>query len=174
MQTQPFSAREWLKANWFFLAAAFVVLGDFSAMHHIAASRPRLLEAALLGDFVVVLPCLYGVCYRSRGKKAWVRALALACLGIWAVSKLLPQDAQPLVVHLGPFRYLGMAVLALLEAQVVLAVYRAVFRGASVEQAAKTLQEKTDMPAWVARLAALEAAFWRRVASAIAKFFRTK
>lgn len=172
MPAHQFQTQAWLRSNWFFLAAAFVVLGDLNARSFIASAR--LLEATLLGDLAVVVPGLYFACYRRNGKKAVIRSLALVCLGIWAAAKLVPPESQHYISYLWPFRYAGMAALVILEAKVLFAAYRSVFKGATVEQATAELQEKTEMPAWVARLAALEANFWRRVIAAISRAFRGK
>ncbi|CAN5825342.1 hypothetical protein BH11PSE8_BH11PSE8_35000 [soil metagenome] len=174
MHIQSVRVAEWAKGNWFFIAAALLVLCDLSAMSHVAASSPKLLEAAILADFAVVVPCLYLICYRRKGKKALFRAVWLACLGIWAASKLIPAETQHWVTYLWPLRYAGLAALFLLEAKVLMTVYRALFGGATVEQASAVLQERADMPAWLARWVVLEAAFWRRVVGVLAKIFRVK
>jgi hypothetical protein len=51
-------------------------------------------------------------------------------------------------------------VIVLIEFRVMLAAYRAVFAGASREEAAATLERQSGMPAWAAKLAAAEASLW--------------
>lgn len=121
----------------------------------------RLVEAGLLFDLVVVIPCLYWACYRSRGRRAAVRAAAFACLGIWVALKLVPEAERDLLNYVAPLRYVGLAALVWLELVVVVALYRAVFKGGTVEHAAA--QAPPEMPPWVAKLLAMEAAFWLRV-----------
>lgn len=152
---------DWIKGNWFIVAASLVVASDIVALRTPNWASPRLLEFGLLSDLAIVVPGLYVACYRRKGKPALLRAVALACLGFWSVSKLLPESGQFLVPTLWPVRYAALAVLALVEIKVMLAMYRSVFGGASRQEAAASLQAQTGMPAWAARLAAAEAAFWR-------------
>ena len=149
-----------LKAHWFLLAAALVVGTDLVVLWLPNGAAPRLLEAGLLGDLSLVVPGLYIACYWRRGKAAVMRAVALAALGFWAASKLLPESGQFLIPELWPLRYVALAVLFIIEVKVVLAVYRAAFGGASRQDMANRLQSQAGMPAWAARLAAAEAAFW--------------
>lgn len=151
------------KTQGFLLAAALLIGLDLYALRTPGWASPRLLEIGILLDFAIVLPGLYIACYWRRGKPALMRAVALAALGFWAASKLLPESGQFLIPSLWPVRYLALAVLVLVELKVMLAVYRAVFGGTSREEAARRLQTDAGMPAWAARLAAAEAAFWRAV-----------
>jgi len=78
--------------------------------------RPaRPLEVGVILDLAVLVPVLYGICYRRRGRAAWVRAAALACLGIWLAGRVIPAAHHELLDHLSPLRYAGMAVLSLVE-----------------------------------------------------------
>jgi hypothetical protein len=153
----------WLKANWFFLAAALIVATDMVALRTPNWATPRLLEIGLLSDFTLIVPCLYLACYWRRGKRTYLKAVALASLGFWCGSKLLPETGQSIVQALWPVRYIALAVIVLVEFKVMLAVYRAVFAGASRKEAAATLQAQAGMPTWAAKLAVAEAAFWRSV-----------
>ncbi len=149
-----------VRSHWFFWIAPLVLAVDFYAALSARGAIDRVLEAGLLFDLVVLLPVLYWFCYRRRGRPALVRAAALACLGIWLALKLVPEPERELLVYVVPLRYVGLAVLAWLEVVLVVAIYRSVFRGGSVDQA--VAQAPSDMPRWVAKLLAMEARFWLR------------
>lgn len=146
------------RLHWFFLVAPLVVLADLYVAVSIRGAIDRLIEAGLLFDLAVLLPCLYWFCYRDRGKRAVVRAAAIACLGIWAALKLVPEAEQDLLHYVAPLRYVGLAALVWLELVVVVAIYRSVFKGGSAGEAAA--QAPADIPPWVAKLLAMEASFW--------------
>lgn len=150
-----------LRAHWFWGIAPVVLALDFSVAMSARGSIDAVVELGLLFDLAVLLPCLYWLCYRRRGRQAIVRAAALGCLGIWLALKWVPEAEQDVLAMVAPLRWVGLAALVYLEAVVLLAVYRTVFRGGSVEQAAASAPP--DMPPWVARLLALEARFWLRV-----------
>lgn len=159
----PISLPPSLKAHWFFFVAALIVAGNWLALPGVRADLPHLAEPAALFDLAILLPALYWLCYRHRRKDAGLRALALSCLGIWSVSKLIPQSEQQLLVYLTPLRYVGLAVLVAIELKIVLALYRAVFSGATRDAAAEQIQRQADLPPWLTRLLVAEAVLWRRV-----------
>jgi hypothetical protein len=160
---QPQPAISWLKENWF-VAAAILLLGtDLTVVLLPNSASPRLLEVGLLSDLCIVLPGMYLACYWRKGKRSVFRAIAFASIGFWAVSKLLPETGQFLIQQLWPLRYVALAVIVLIEFRVMLAVYRAVFAGASREEAAATLERQSGMPAWAAKLAAAEASLWAKL-----------
>jgi hypothetical protein len=164
----------WLRSNWFIPIAAIVVLGDLSAVRLATWSVPEVLEAALLFDFAVMLPALYWWCYRSRGRAAVIRALAICCLGIWVAGKALPADGQPILDAVGWLRYVGIAGLVILEIKILLMLWRAIFgAGISVEEARQKI-EAQGMPPWVARLMEWEAALYRKVWLFVRRVFRRK
>lgn len=162
----------WLKANWFFVVAALVVAVDVMALRTPNWSSPRLLEAGLLSDLALVVPGLYLACYGRRGKRTYLRAVAMASLGFWCASKLLPESGQFIIPSLWPIRYLAIAVLLWIEFKVTFSIYRAVFSGASRQDAAASLQVQAGMPAWAAKLVAAEASFWRSAALKMKSIFR--
>jgi hypothetical protein len=123
-------------------------------------SSPRLLEVGLLSDLAIVVPGLCIACYWRKGKPAVLRAIALASLGFWSASKLLPESGHFLIQSLWPVRYAALAVLLVVELKVMLAIYRSVFRGASRAEVATRIQSQAGMPAWAAKLAAAEATLW--------------
>jgi hypothetical protein len=82
-------AADYLKANWFIAAFFAVLSANAAVLYFDGLHSVRLKEFGLLFDFAILLPALYLLCYRSQGKKAVFRALALACLGVWAFFFLL-------------------------------------------------------------------------------------
>jgi len=158
-----------LRLNWFILIAPLVLATDLYVGLSARGEIDRLIETGLVFDLVVLVPSLYWLCYRRRGKKAIIKAAALACLGIWAALKLVPETERDLLIYVAPLRYVGLAALVWLELVVVLAIYKAVFKGGSVEEAVS--QTSADMPSWVVRLLAIEANFWRKVWGAIKRIF---
>jgi hypothetical protein len=163
MNAMPIDPRRWWASHWFFPVAALVTLGDLGSVWFGGwADDGRLLEAALLFDFVVLLPLLYWWCYRARGKKAVVQAVALACFAIWATGKAVPAEHRHLLDSLGWLRWLGLGGLLVLEIRLTIAAYRAVvFSGRSRGEAQQTL-ESQGLPPWLARFVAWEASLWRR------------
>jgi hypothetical protein len=155
MNTNP------LRLHWFFIVAPLILAMDLYMGLSARGEIDRLLEAGLLFDLVVLVPSLYWLCYRQRGKKAAIKAAALACLGIWAALKLVPEPERDLLNYVAPLRYVGLAALIWLEVVVVFAIYKAVFKGDSV--AAAVSRAPADMPPWVARLLAIEANIWLKV-----------
>ena len=149
-----------LRLHWFFVIAPLVLIVDVYVGLSARGEIDNLTEAGLLFDLVVLIPSLYWLCYRQRGKKAIIKAAALACLGIWAALKLVPEPERDLLNFVAPLRYVGIAALAWLELVVVLAIYRTVFKSGSVDEAVS--RAPADMPRWVVRLLAIEANFWRK------------
>ena len=155
--------RPFLRAHWFY-AVAVLVLG--SSVFFALDSRgkiDRLFEAGLIFDLVVLIPCLYWMCYRDRGRKAVIRAAAIACLGIWLALKLVPESERELLEYIAPLRYIGLAALIWLEVVVMVAIYRSAFRGKSEAEITSQAAETADLPPWAARLLAKEALLWRKL-----------
>jgi len=160
-----------LRNHWFLFLAPLIIAGDLMVSLVPRGEPPRLVEAALLFDFAVVLPALCWWCYRAQGRRAVIRALALSCLGIWAASHLVPTDEQVLLTWMAPLRYVGLAVLVWIEIAIVVAIWKAVFKGDSAEGAAKAVSASHDMPPWVAKLMAWEARFWLKCWNAVRRLF---
>ena len=159
------------RTHWFFLVAPLIIAADIYLAFSFRGEISGPLEAGLLFDLAVLLPCLYWLCYRGRGRKAAIRAMALACLGIWAALKLVPESEHQFLGYVAPLRYLGIAVLVWLELAIILAIYRSIFKGGSPAEAAACAQAAADLPPWLARLLVLEATFWRRVWETLRRFF---
>ncbi len=153
----------WWASHWFFPVAALMVVGDLSAAHFDGWQAGRLLEAALLADFVVILPLLYWWCYRARGKQAIVQAVALACFAIWATGKAVPKEHQHLLESLTWLRYLALGGLLFLEIRLGVAVYKAVVFSGQSKDEAQAKFESEGLPPWLARFMAWEASLWRRL-----------
>jgi hypothetical protein len=158
-----------LKTHWFLPVALLVIAVDVYVSLTQRMEAPRLVEAALLFDFAVLLPILCVWCYRSQGRKAIIRAVALSCLGIWVAGKLVPADGQMLLTYVAPLRYVGLAVLVWIEIAIVLAIWRAVFKGKP--DAAAIVAADNDMPPWVAKLMTWEARMWLGAWKRVRKLF---
>lgn len=168
MPTTARSIKGSLRVHWFVLAALAIAAADLSLTVLDDWSNPGLLEAGILFDLAIVIPALYLWCYRSRGRTAILRAIALSCLGIWVAGHLVPDEHHRVLSIVGVFRYIGLAVLVVIELKLLAMFFRAVFRregeaGPSVLAAAKD----ADLPDWAARLMAWEASMWRRAWHAV-------
>lgn len=147
--------------HWFLIVAPVVLLSN--ALVAVSGPIDRIVEFGLLFDLSVLLPALYLICYRKRKRNAAIRAIGLACLGVWVATKLIPETDRVLLVYVEPLRYLGLAALILLELAVIRMIYRALSTGDSAEVAVKRAAEASDMPEWVAKILTWEAGVWRRL-----------
>lgn len=154
-----------LRSHWFFWSAPIVIAVDWMVSLSVRGAIDRMLEAGLLLDLAVLVPALYWLAYRKRKARTGARVLGLACVGIWLALQLVPEAERDLLNVVEPLRYVGIAVLAAWELALMAAVYRVIFKGGSVEDA--VAQAASDLPAWVARLIALEARLWQRAVSAL-------
>jgi hypothetical protein len=153
-----------VRSHWGYCVALSVVAVDlFIAFGLRGQISPRVMEAGILFDLAVFVPCLYWLCYRERGRKSVIRAAALCCLGIWAALKVVPESERELLNYVAHLRYVGLVVLACLEGAVLVAIYRTVFKGLPERDAIAQAHAAANLPTWVARLLVLEAKFWRSV-----------
>ncbi len=161
----------WLRAHWFLPLAVVIALADTLLARTDDWHAPRVLEATLLFDFVILIPLLALWCYRAQGKQAVLRALGLACLALWATGIIVPQQHHNMLSALSWLRPLGLVVLTLYEIRVLIMLYRAVFgsKDGADEVAAKITGE-LGMPPFVARLLAWEARLWRKIAGFLNRF----
>ncbi len=148
--------RRRIRSDWFVPAALAVLAADLVVVGAHLESAPSLMEIVLTGDLAVVIPAMYLACY--RGRAAVVRALGLACLGIWVAAHVVPPAQQALLTTLAPARYAWSALVFAAEAWVLLAIWRAAFTGGDASAAAQDV----GVPPWLARLMAWEAALGRR------------
>ncbi len=175
MSTRTSNTLRFLRENWFVPAAAIALLINSTAVYLDQWSSPELLEAGLLFDFAILLPVLYLICYRSEGKRSVVRAIALACLGIWALGHVVPEANQSLLEDLQFIRYLGLGVLVLLQVKLIVAIFRATTgASASAKHEASKLADETGTPPWVRKLLAWEAAVWIKVWRFVRRAFRNE
>lgn len=173
MNTKTSNPLSLLRAHWFFPVAAIALLLNSVTVYLDQWSSPQLLEAGLLFDFAILLPVLYLICYRSEGKRSVVRAIALACLGIWALGHVVPQSYQSLLHDLKVVRNVGLGVLVLLQIKLVVAIFRATSgASASAEDEASRLADETGTPPWVKKLLAWEASVWIKVWRFVRRAFR--
>ena len=147
--------------NWLLPLAAAVVAVDVVVAQ--AGPMTRAVEAGLLLDLVVLLPCFYLFSAGRKAKAGLVRAVGLACLGIWVATKLIPVPDRMLLVYIAPLRYVGLVVLVLLELAVARLIYKTVTSSGSPTAAAQRASTESGMPLWVARLIAWEMSIWSKV-----------
>jgi hypothetical protein len=152
-----------LKDNWFW--PLVIMLSAFAAF--IARTTPvgalEGWEVAVVFDVLVTIPVLFALCYRAKLTRSnlIIRVVALQCLGIWLATKIVPVEAQSLLPQLAWLRYAGLAILVVIELRVMVALFNIVFKA---DTSTKQLEE-IGMPPFLAKLALLEARFWRRVFS---------
>lgn len=138
----------WLAAAWQFRSS------------HPWITQPALGEAITLFDWCVFVPATFAICYRAMPRRALaIRILSLMCGGLWLSGRLVPADAQAILHDWGGIRWIGLALLVLLEVAATAAMLRVVF-GATPDEAALHRQ---GIPPLVARLMIAEARFWRRL-----------
>jgi hypothetical protein len=151
------------RTHWFFLAAAIVAISDLTIAALDSWSNPALLEAGILIDLSIVIPALYLWCYRSRGKAAVLRAVALICLGIWVAGHVVPSEHHHILSTVGFVRYIGLGVLLVIEFKLAVIIFRAAFRrDQRAAPSVLTVAKDAGMPEWAARLMAWEASLWRK------------
>ena len=153
------AALAWTGRNWFYMAFVAVVAGSYGfARSNIFLAEGG--EIAILADLCLTVPLLYCWCYWNRlpRRQVAIRAAALACLGVWVGGYLIPAADQTILPHLSWARTLGIAVLALIEVQVLVAVVRLAFSGTAT---AEEISARSGAPPMVAKLMLIEARFWR-------------
>ncbi|MDQ3145075.1 MAG: hypothetical protein M3Q57_09410, partial [Pseudomonadota bacterium] len=148
-----------LAAHWY--APAFLAI--VTAVWMLARS-PMFMKAggetALLLDLCLTAPFLYLLCYARKQplRVSLIRALAIACGGIWLASWLIPTGEQLLLPQLTPLRWVGLILVGLIEIRLLIAAIRFAF---SSTGSAEDVVAASGAPAWIARLMLLEARFWR-------------
>lgn len=151
-----------LRRHWFVPVAIMLLAIEWPFVRTVDWSREGFAEAAVLFDMTVSIPVLYLLCY--RGQLPWralaVRTAALACLGVYLASWLVPGEAQRWILELSWLRTVGLILLALIELRLVVAAVRLTLGGRTD---ATLVAAQTGAPEWAARLMLLEARFWKRV-----------
>lgn len=119
-------------------------------------------EAALLIDLCLTAPILYILCYARKQplRVTMVRALAIACGGVWIATWLIPLQNQILLPHLAPLRWIGLGIVCLVEIRLMVAAIRVAF---SATGTAEDVVRASGAPPLVAQLMLWEARFWRGV-----------
>ena len=152
----------WTAENWFLPVATLLLLAAWGISRSVTWATSGSLEAALLFDACITLPALYVLCYR-RSLPKWqlgLRAVGLACLGIYLLGYLIPPEAQVLLPSFALGRMIGLALLVLIEVRLLIAALRMVF---TREVTAEALSKETGAPPLVAKLMIIEARFWTAV-----------
>lgn len=122
------------------------------------------MEAGLLADFAIVIPLLYLICYRANGKRAIIRAVGIACLGISAVGHIVPEPQHYLIEKVSFLRYVGLGVLLLIELRLMIGIYRAMFgKQDQMKANIEPSLQQANLPPWLARIVMLGAQFWRQL-----------
>ncbi len=164
MITHREKATLFLRENWFYPVALAVVSTNLFVGRFDNWSNARLLEAGVILDLAVIVPALYYWCYRSRGKPAILRTIVLCCLGLWIAGLIVPVEHQFILMKIEFIRYVGLAIVLILEIKLMRLVYGAGFsrdKGAK-SKAIQTVKDE-GMPEWVARILVWEASVWRKV-----------
>jgi hypothetical protein len=162
------SIHSWLHRNWAVPVIAAALLFELVFSRATDWSTDGFAETAILIDLCLFLPALHAICYRkSLSRKALImRTAALACLGVYLASKLVPAQAHDLLRDLLWMKNAGWALLALLEVWLALQLVRLVYGGRHEADEISRLQ---GAPEWIVRLMLLEARFWK----AVWKFLRS-
>jgi hypothetical protein len=152
-----------LRSHWYFLIAPLILACNVFAAFDSRGEITLLLEAGIIADLAIVMPFLFWVCYRGRGRKTILQALALCCSGIWIASKLVLESEQQLLQFFAPLRYLGLAFLIYLEFVILFALYKAAFQGRSEKEVSELGKETADLPPWIGKLLVKEIRFYKNV-----------
>lgn len=145
-----------IRTHWFFLALPPLLLIEHAFARSTDWNRAGAGEMAILFDLCLFIPALYWLCYHRRlaTRVLLIRTGALFCAGIYVASLLVPAEGEVLIGHLTPLRWIGPAVLALIELKLLFISVRLAFSGRS---SAADVAERTGALEWIARLMLLEA-----------------
>lgn len=154
---------EHIKENWFWPSAIVLWAAAFLVSRSVPTPRLAAWEIAVIVDVMVTMPVLFALCYRAKfnWQKLAIRILALQCFGIWLATKIVPVEIQTILPQLSWLRYLGLAVLVVIELRIMVALFNIVFKA---DTSSKQL-EQIGMPPLLAKIMLLEARFWRWVFS---------
>jgi hypothetical protein len=155
-----------MRDHWFWPFAVAVCVVNAFVISFDGWQSPQVKEFGVLFDFAILLPALYLICYRATGKKALVRCIALACLGIWLAGHIVPGENHSILREVAFIRPIGLAVLVAIEIRIGFEIFKLAFRSESnSESDAAVLQkaEEEGIPVWVAKLMAWESRLWRKV-----------
>ncbi len=162
--------------HWF-IPAALLILSGALVVSHTAdwPSEARVLEGALIFDLAILAPLLFWICYRLKSRVAALRAVAMACGGIWLATYLVPPEHQALLPFMAFLRYGAIAVLVYVELRLMAVLYWSVIMGrVSPDQAAAHIAREAGIPDVIAGLVARELLFWQRVLARPIAFVRRR
>jgi hypothetical protein len=155
-----------LRSHWFWPVAVAVCVVNAFVLGLDGWQSPEIKEFGVLFDLAILLPILYLICYRNTGKRALVRCLAMACLGIWAAGHIVPDENHKILIEVGFIRYVGLAVLVAIEIRIGVEIFKLAFRSGSNSESDMAIQKKAEeegVPSWVAKLMAWESRVWRKI-----------
>ncbi|MDP1977646.1 hypothetical protein [Undibacterium sp.] len=154
----------WLGVHWFLPVATVMVIADSMIARSDDWHASRVLEAALLFDFVILIPLLTLWCYRAHGRKAVLRALGLVCLALWATDCIMPRQHHHLLASIEWLRPIVLVVLGLFEVGILIKFYRAVFGNKEApDKAAARMARQLGLLLFVEHTLAWEARMWLRI-----------
>ena len=155
-----------IKNHWFWPVAGAVCAVNALVLSLDGWQSPQIKELGVLFDFAILIPVLYLICYRASGKKAVIKCVALACLGIWVAGHIVPNEHHAILSEVGYLRYIGLAVLVAIEIRVGLEIFRLALASKSDIESDEAIQRKAEqdgIPPWVAKLMAWESRLWRKL-----------
>ena len=154
------------KNHWFWPLALAICAVNTLVLSLDGWQSPQIKELGVLFDFAILIPVLYLICYRASGKKAVIKCVAIACLGIWAAGHIVPNEYHVILSEVGFLRYIGLSVLVAIEIRVGLEIFRLALRSKSDSESNAAIQRKAEqegIPPWVAKLMAWESRLWRKL-----------
>jgi len=163
------------KNHWFWPLAFAVCAVNALVLLLDGWASPQIKEFGVLFDFAVLIPVLYFSCYWKNGKKALIKAIALACLGIWVAGHIVPNEHHAILNEVGLLRYIGLAVLIVIQVRIGIEIFRLAFGSKTdteSDSAVKRKAEEEGIAPWVANLLAWESRMWRKAWTAIRGIFR--
>lgn len=155
-----------IRSHWFWPVAGAVCVVNALVLLLDGWQSPQIKEFGVLFDFAILIPTLYLICYWATGKRALIRCLAMACLGIWAAGHIVPNENHAILSEVGFLRYIGLAVLVAIEIRIGVEIFKLAFRSKSDSESDAAIQRKAEeegIPPWVAKLMAWESRLWRKI-----------
>jgi len=151
---------DWTRRNWFLPVLGLLLAIEWAFTRGTAWGRDGFAEAVVLFDLCLFVPALHYLCYRRSlaRKPLLLRTAAIAFLGLYIASHLIPPEAQRLVAALGWARLVGLAVMAALELWFIVAVVKLAYGGTAT---AEEVTASSGAPPWIARFMVAEARFWK-------------
>lgn len=151
-----------MRNNWFWPVAAVLAAAVWTLWTISQVPLSQGFEKTLLFDSLITMPVLYLLyllCYRGSFTTTalMVRVLALQCAGVWLAAKFVPVGNQAILPYLTWVRWAGLAIITLFEIRLVVAVVKLQLKPTTRQDEL----EAVGMPPLLAKLALLEARFWR-------------